>query len=116
MATGRKLDARVRSLRFRQATTMLLLFGGYAALYFCRADLSVSTPLIIEQLGRHGVSHGEAIVRMGTMTSLGVLAYALGKMFLGGLGDYWGGRISFLIGLGGATAFTLLFAAGGSIP
>ncbi len=53
---------------------------------------------------------------MGTMTSLGVLAYALGKMFLGGLGDYWGGRISFLIGLGGATAFTLLFAAGGGIP
>ena len=28
-----------------------LLFGGYAALYFCRADLSVGTPLIIEELG-----------------------------------------------------------------
>ncbi len=37
-------------------------------------------------------------------------------MFLGGLGDYWGGRTSFLIGLGGATAFTLLFAAGGGVP
>jgi OPA family glycerol-3-phosphate transporter-like MFS transporter len=45
-----------------------------------------------------------------------VLAYALGKLFLGGLGDYWGGRISFLIGLAGATIFTLQFAAGGTIP
>jgi sugar phosphate permease len=106
----------MRSLRAGQIGITTLLFGGYAALYFCRADLSVGTPLIVEQLGKHGVSHSEAIVRMGTMTSLGVLAYALGKMFLGGLGDYWGGRISFLIGLGGATAFTLLFAAGGSIP
>jgi OPA family glycerol-3-phosphate transporter-like MFS transporter len=106
----------MRSLRAGQVGISTLLFGGYAALYFCRADLSVGTPLIIEQLGTHGVSHGEAIVRMGTMTSLGVLTYALGKMFLGGLGDYWGGRTSFLIGLGGATAFTLLFAAGGSIP
>lgn len=116
MATGRKLDARVRSLRFRQATTMLLLFGGYAALYFCRADLSVATPLLIEDLGRHGVSHSEAIVRMGSMASLGVLAYALGKLFLGGLGDFWGGRCNFLIGLGGALAFTVLFASGATLP
>ena len=45
---------------------------------------------------RHGVSHDDAIVRIGTISSLGVLAYALGKLFLGGLGDYWGGRVSFL--------------------
>ena len=93
-----------------------LLFGGYAALYFCRADLSVGMPLIINQLVGHGISRPEAIVRMGTISSLGVLAYALGKLFLGGLGDFWGGRVSFLIGLGGATACTLLFAAGGSVP
>jgi sugar phosphate permease len=106
----------MRSLRYRQTMVVALLFGGYAALYFCRADLAVATPLIIDQLGRHGVSHTDAVVRLGTITSLGVLAYALGKLFLGGLGDFWGGRVSFLIGLGGATAFTLLFAAGGAIP
>jgi len=105
----------MRSLRRKQLTIVTLLFGGYAALYFCRADLSVGTPLIIDRLSRHGMSHAEAIVRLGTISSLGVLAYALGKLFLGGLGDYWGGRVSFLIGLGGATAFTLLFAAGGTI-
>ncbi len=38
---------------------------------------------------------------MGSIASFGVLAYALGKLFLTGLGDFWGGRINFLIGLGG---------------
>src|ERR1700733_618790 len=105
-----------RSLRLRQTLVVVLLFGGYGALYFCRADLSVATPVLIEELGRHGVSHGEAMVRMGSVASLGVLAYALGKLFLTGLGDFWGGRISFVIGLGGATVFTLMFASGLSLP
>jgi sugar phosphate permease len=108
--------ARTRSLRFRQTGTVLLLFGGYASLYFCRADLSVATPLLIEELGQHGVKHADAVIRMGSIASLGVLAYALGKLFLGGLGDFWGGRISFIIGLVGATLFTLVFASGLSLP
>ena len=105
-----------RSLRLRQTIVIVLLFGGYASLYFCRADLSVATPLLIEALGRRGISHGDAIIRMGDIASFGVLAYALGKLFLTGLGDFWGGRINFLIGLGGAAAFTLLFASGLSLP
>jgi sugar phosphate permease len=105
-----------RSLRLRQTVVVLLLFGGYASLYFCRADLSVATPLLIEALGRRGVSHGDAIIRMGDIASFGVLAYALGKLFLTGLGDFWGGRMNFLIGLGGAMAFTLMFASGLSLP
>jgi sugar phosphate permease len=105
-----------RSLRLGQLRTLLLLFGGYAACYYCRADLSVATPLVVEELGRHGVPHGEALIHIGTITSLGVFAYALGKLFLTGLGDYWGGRRNFLIGVGGATLFTLLFAAGGTLP
>jgi sugar phosphate permease len=105
-----------RSLRYGQLRTILLLFGGYAACYYCRADLSVATPLLVEELGKQGVSHSEAIVRIGSMSSLGVLAYALGKLFLTGLGDYWGGRRNFLIGVGGATVFTLLFAVGGTLP
>jgi len=108
--------ATARSLRWRQTLVVLLLFGGYGSLYFCRADLSVATPLLVDELARHGVSHATAIIRMGEVTSFGVLAYALGKLFLTGLGDFWGGRISFLLGLGGATAFTLLFASGLSIP
>jgi OPA family glycerol-3-phosphate transporter-like MFS transporter len=96
--------------------TIALLFGGYAACYYCRADLSVATPLLAEELGRHGLSHGEALIRIGTLTSLGVAAYALGKLFLTGLGDYWGGRRNFLLGVGGAAVFTLLFALAGAVP
>jgi sugar phosphate permease len=70
----------------------------------------------VEELGKKGISHGEAVVHIGSITSLGVLAYAIGKLFLTGLGDYWGGRRNFLIGVGGATLFTLLFATGGALP
>jgi len=104
------------SLRLAQLRTIALLFGGYAACYYCRADLSVATPLLVEELGRHGVSHGDALIRIGSVTSLGIAAYAIGKLFLTGLGDYWGGRRNFLIGVGGAAVFTLMFAAGGSMP
>jgi OPA family glycerol-3-phosphate transporter-like MFS transporter len=53
---------------------------------------------------------------MGAITSWGVLAYALGKLFLTGLGDLWGGRLNFLIGLAGATLFTVWFATGSFLP
>jgi len=104
------------SLRAAQIRTVVLLFCGYAACYYCRADLSVATPLIADELARKGFSHGEALVRIGGITSLGVAAYAMGKLFLTGLGDYWGGRRNFLIGVGGAAVFTFLFALGGGLP
>ena len=69
--------ATTRSLRLRQTLIIALLFGGYGSLYFCRADLSVATPLLVEELAKHGVSHGDAIIRMGSIASFGVLAYAL---------------------------------------
>jgi sugar phosphate permease len=105
-----------RALPLAQLRTVALLFGGYAACYYCRADLSVATPLLVEELGRRGIGHGDALIRIGWVSSLGVAAYALGKLFLTGLGDYWGGRRNFLIGVGGAAVFTLMFAASGSMP
>lgn len=116
-AAGSEVKAvETRGLRRRQAATVALLFTGYAAYYFCRSDLSVAMPLLIEDLRRHGVSTDSAVVHLGTIASLGVLAYAIGKLFLTGLGDLWGGSRSFNIGLGGAIAFTLLFASGGTLP
>jgi sugar phosphate permease len=104
------------SLKWAQFRTIALLFGGYAACYYCRADLSVATPLLVQEFAKHGISYGAAMTRIGSMVSAGVFAYAVGKLFLTGLGDYWGGRRNFLIGVGGACAFTLLFAAGGALP
>jgi sugar phosphate permease len=98
----------------RQKWTLALLFFGYAAFYFCRSDLSVALPLIVAELQREGVSNHDAIIHMGQIASFGVLAYAVGKLLLTGLGDFWGGRRSFLVGLGGATIFTFLFASGSS--
>ena len=71
----------MRSLRLNQFKVIALLFAGYAALYFCRADLSVGTPLIVDELGRHGVSHDEALKRIGDVTSIGVFAYAVENSF-----------------------------------
>jgi len=103
-------------LRFRQGGTILLLFTGYAAYYFCRSDLSVAMPLLIDHLRARGMTADAATIHLGTISSLGVLAYAIGKLFLAGLGDLWGGRRSFALGLAGAIAFTLLFTTGGALP
>ncbi|HEV2286360.1 MAG TPA: MFS transporter [Steroidobacteraceae bacterium] len=105
-----------RALRRAQSRTLLLLFLGYASCYFCRANLPVATPLLIEELGTHGVGHDDAMLAIGWMGSAGVFAYALGKWFLTSLGDYWGGKRNLLIATGGATLFTLLFAASGTLP
>jgi OPA family glycerol-3-phosphate transporter-like MFS transporter len=103
-------------LQSRQAWTVALLFAGYAAYYFCRSDLSVAMPLLIEDLQRHGMAGGDAVIRMGQLASFGVLAYALGKICLTGLGDIWGGKRSFTLGMGGAVVFTMLFASTGFLP
>jgi sugar phosphate permease len=103
-------------LRLAQCRTLLLLFLGYASCYFCRSNLSVATPLIADELGRHGMSHAQALVSIGSMASVGVFAYALGKWVLTSLGDYWGGKRNLLIATGGAAAFTLLFASSSTLP
>ncbi|MBV8909564.1 MAG: MFS transporter, partial [Gammaproteobacteria bacterium] len=106
----------LRALRVAQCRTLALLFLGYASCYFCRSNLSVATPLLVEELGRRGIDHATALVSIGTMASWGVFAYALGKWFLTSLGDYWGGKRNLLIATGGATLFTLLFATTSALP
>jgi sugar phosphate permease len=115
VAAAAERRQRQRLLR-QQTLTVLLLFLGYAAYYFCRVDYYVATPLLIDDFHQRGLSQNDALNRIGLMTSLGVLAYALGKLLLTGLGDFWGGRRSFLLGLAGAAGFTVLFAVGGAFP
>jgi sugar phosphate permease len=105
-----------RVLRRAQCRTLALLFLGYASCYFCRSNLSVAMPLLVDELERRGLTHADALVSLGSMASWGVFAYALGKWFLTGLGDYWGGKRNLLIATGGATAFTLLFASSSALP
>jgi OPA family glycerol-3-phosphate transporter-like MFS transporter len=104
-----------RRLRWGQVLTVILLVTGYAGFYICRSNFSVTLPLIIDDLTAHGIPAAEARVRLGLIASLGMLAYALGKFFLGGLADFWGGRRQFLAAMGGAILCTLA-AASGALP
>ncbi len=105
-----------RKLTAWQVLTIVLLFMGYAGYYLCRSNFSVSLPLIIDELAARGMALDQARIRLGAVASAGVLAYALGKFFLGGMADFLGGRRNFLIGMGGSVLFTLLFSLGGGLP
>ncbi len=105
-----------KSLRFWQAVTVSLMVLGYAAYYLCRSDYSVALPLILADMGRRGIPVNLATIRMGTIASLGVLAYAIGKFPSGGAADFLGGKRNFLLGMSGSVVFTIVFALGGGLP
>jgi OPA family glycerol-3-phosphate transporter-like MFS transporter len=92
-----------------------MLFG-YSGYYLCRSNFSVALPLIADELVRRGFSSEIARIRLGTIASLGVAAYAIGKFPAGAMADYFGGRRNFLSGMAGAVFFTLLFVLSGGLP
>jgi OPA family glycerol-3-phosphate transporter-like MFS transporter len=96
--------------------TIVLLGLGYTGYYFCRSDLSVVMPLLIQELGRHGMTPDAAKIHLGTIVSASVLVYAAGKFLFGSTADLFGGRNNFLGGMAGAVLFTLVFAASGTLP
>lgn len=87
--------------------TVLLLLVGYSGYYLCRSHLSVARPLILDDY-----PHLDKAA-IGLITSIGTLAYAVGKFVWGSLADQMGGRRAFLIGMVGAIVCTLVFALGG---
>jgi OPA family glycerol-3-phosphate transporter-like MFS transporter len=93
-----------------------LLVTGYSGYYLCRSNLSVSMPLIVEDLASPSRPADAVRVWVGSIASLGVLAYALGKIPSGRMADRFGGRGNFLGGMAGAVVATALFAAGRSLP
>jgi len=103
-------------MRKWRIVTVALMVTGYAGYYLCRSDLAVSMPLIIAEMGRQGISPDVAKIRLGTIASWGVLAYAIGKFPSGWLADFLGGRRNFLFGMAGSILFTVLFALAGGVP
>jgi OPA family glycerol-3-phosphate transporter-like MFS transporter len=102
--------------RYWQTIILALLIIGYAGYYLCRSNLSATLPLIVDSMAHDGMDPAMARLRLGTIASLGVLAYAIGKFLSGTLADFLGGKRNFLLGMGGAVVFTLWFAAGHSLP
>jgi len=118
-ATGlspERLGPQTSPLLSWQATTVVLMVLGYSGYYLCRSNLSVAMPMIISDLGSRGIPIDLARIRLGTIASLGVLAYALGKFPSGAAADFLGGRRNFLTGMIGSVVFTVLFALGGGLP
>ena len=103
-------------LRRWQILTLGLMVLGYSGFYLCRSNLSVTLPLIIDDLSARGISADLATVRLGWVITIGTLGYSLGKFFAGGLVDLLGGRRNYLISMAGAIACTMLFAMGGTLP
>jgi OPA family glycerol-3-phosphate transporter-like MFS transporter len=102
--------------RARQYLTVGLLVIGYAGYYLCRSDYSVALPLLIREFSARGIPEQELTLRFGSIASLGVLAYAIGKFPSGWLADFLGGRRNFLFGMGGSVLFTILFGLAGGLP
>jgi sugar phosphate permease len=104
------------TLRRWRVLTVALMVTGYAGYYLCRSDFSVALPLLIAELGTRGIAPDDARIQLGTVASLGVLAYAIGKFPSGWLADFLGGRRNFLGGMAGSIVFTILFGLSGGIP
>jgi sugar phosphate permease len=94
-----------------QVATIILLFAGYAGMYFCRVNLAAAAPLLIADLHLHGMSIRDATLEIGTLASAGTLAYAFGKFFLVGFVDFFGGKRMFILAMLGAVVFTIVFAS-----
>jgi OPA family glycerol-3-phosphate transporter-like MFS transporter len=94
-------------LRLWRGITLAVLLVGYAGYYLCRSNLSAATPLIIAELGKAGIDKAA----IGLIASAGLLAYAVGKVVNGIVGDLLGGRVMFLGGMLVSVAATLAFGA-----
>jgi OPA family glycerol-3-phosphate transporter-like MFS transporter len=97
-------------------TTVVLLALGYSGYYFCRSNLSVVLPDLIQDMARRGIAANEAQVKLGFIASAGTMAYALGKFVSGSMADLFGGKRNFVGGMAGSILFTVVFAMGGGFP
>lgn len=99
-------EAQSARLRRWQAVTVATLFTGYAGYYVCRSNLSVASPLLLDEYGPAGLTKAH----IGDVVSVGVLFYAIGKLFNGIAAEYVGGKRIFLFGMFASIACTVLFA------
>jgi OPA family glycerol-3-phosphate transporter-like MFS transporter len=91
-----------------QRITLLTLFTGYAGYYLCRTNLSVVAPLLLNDSSGTGLTEES----LGSIASVGVLLYAIGKVTNGVLTDFLGGRLLFISGMAISVLCTVLFGLG----
>jgi sugar phosphate permease len=91
-----------------QRNTFLASLIGYIGYYLCRKNLSAAFPLLSDEFGFTNSD-------LGLIALYSEIAYAVGKLINGPLGDKIGGRKIFLIGMVGAIVCNFLFALGGNL-
>jgi sugar phosphate permease len=99
-------------LRRWQEITAASLFVGYAGYYLGRTCLSIATPQMVDDPNGHGLS----IEQIGVLNSVGIAAYAVGKVINGVVVDHFGGRRMFLVGMVATTACTVAFGLSAAFP
>jgi OPA family glycerol-3-phosphate transporter-like MFS transporter len=104
-------SARTYRPRFWPTLIVILLFAGYAGLYFCRSNLALAKKPLAQEFASVGITESS----VARIASIGVMVYAVGKVVNGTLGDFIGGRVLFLGSMVGSILFTLLFLFSPSI-
>lgn len=89
-----------------QTITVSTLCIGYAGYYVCRSNLSVASPLLLEEYASAGLTEEH----IGDVFSVGVLCYAAGKLLNGIATEYVGGKRIFLFGMFASVVCTILLA------
>jgi sugar phosphate permease len=95
-----------RAIEARGWRVVFVLALGYVGIYLCRKNLSVAVPLLQR-------AFGATKAEVGTIASVGTVAYAAGKIIHGALVDRVGGRRGFLAAI---VAVALFGAASALAP
>ena len=88
------------------------MFTGYAGYYICRSNLSIVAPALVREFADRGVDRAG----LGLIVSAGILAYAVGKVVTGIIGDFLGGRAAFIGGMLLSTIATVAFGLSSALP
>src|SRR5271166_1775479 len=89
-------------MRHRPGAVLATLIVAYASLYLCRANVDASFPLL-------GKAYGFTKTELGTLSSISIAAYAVGKVVMGSLGDVIGGKRLIAIAMAGSIVATFAF-------
>ncbi len=91
-------------MRDRGPFVLFTLVVGYGAFYLCRANVESSFPLL-------QADFGFTKVQLGTLSSISIVTYAVGKVVMGAFGDVIGGKRLMFLATSGSVLATFAFGA-----
>jgi len=95
-------------MRDRGPFVLFTLVVGYGAFYLCRANVESSFPLL-------AADFGFTKAQLGTLSSISIATYAVGKVVMGTFGDVIGGKRLILVATSGSVLSTFAFGVSGGL-